>query len=177
MKSLRTALRPDGCCALLACSLLLSAVAFAAEPAKQGAARDSAACELVLEDEGIEKLTLVDDEGLWKEFARPGRSIFLPPGRYRIQEIWLKTGEYERDLNPGGQDLLTLSPERPSRLKVGATLSPTVTAKRRGRLLVLGCQLRDAEGRKYFAGDRTNPPQFTIYQGDREIASDSFEYG
>ena len=55
--------------------------------------------------------------------------------------------------------------------------TPYVTAKRQGRLLTLDCQLRDAGGRKYTSQTRTNPPRFAIYQGDREIASGSFEYG
>jgi hypothetical protein len=55
--------------------------------------------------------------------------------------------------------------------------TPTVTAKRAGRLLVLNCDLRDANGRKYQPNDRANPPQFAVYQGDTLVGSGTFEYG
>ena len=54
--------------------------------------------------------------------------------------------------------------------------APMVTAQRAGRLLVLRCELRNADGSQY----RENyeyPPQFVVYQGDELIGSGSFEYG
>lgn len=61
-----------------------------------------------------------------------------------------------------------------------AELAPpttTVTAERAGRLLTLGCELRNADGSEYHPENRENPPQFAVYQGDTLIGSGSFEYG
>jgi len=178
MKTLRTLLRFDRCCTLVAFSLVLPAVATAAAPAKERAAEDASTCELLLEGRGIEKLTLVNELGLRKEITRPGRSVRLPPGKYRIEEIRLHRlqGGYHTEPRTDGQQVLRLSPDKPCRLKIGAIL-PHVTAKRQGRLLTLDCEVRDDDGRKYTNAGHINPPRFTIYQADQEIASGTFEYG
>ena len=54
--------------------------------------------------------------------------------------------------------------------------APMVTAQREGRLLVLRCELRNADGSQY-RENREYPPQFVVYQGDELIGSGSFEYG
>ena len=72
---------------------------------------------------------------------------------------------------------LTLAPNKPCRPNLGAPLSPSVTVKRMGRLLKLDYQLRDDAGWTYQNNERTKPPTFAIYQGDREIGSGTFEYG
>jgi hypothetical protein len=59
-------------------------------------------------------------------------------------------------------------------------LTPRVTVKRVDRFLKLDCQLLDANGQKYQGNliDRyTHPPQFAVYQGDRQVGSGTFAYG
>lgn len=58
--------------------------------------------------------------------------------------------------------------------------TPTVAAKRAGRLLTLSCELRNADGSQYRPknqDDYNNPPRFAVYQGDQMIGSGAFEYG
>ena len=59
-------------------------------------------------------------------------------------------------------------------------LTPRVTVKRVDRFLKLDCQLLDGNGQKYQGNliDRyAHPPQFAVYQGDRQIGSGTFAYG
>jgi hypothetical protein len=62
-------------------------------------------------------------------------------------------------------------------LKVGAPLKQTVRVQRQGGILVLNYELLGVGGEKYTGPDRSKPPTFTVYKGDKEIASDKFEFG
>jgi hypothetical protein len=52
-----------------------------------------------------------------------------------------------------------------------------VKAKRQGGILVLNYELLGVGGEKYTGPDMSKPPTFTVYKGDKEIASDKFEFG
>jgi len=75
------------------------------------------------------------------------------------------------------------SPPRAGVLQKSATLSggpllAALTVERRGRLLVLTYGPKSAGGAlSSNAGPRGEPPQFAVYQGQRQIASGRFEYG
>ncbi len=56
-------------------------------------------------------------------------------------------------------------------------MKPAVTAERQGRLLVLSYKLVGADGQPVTQNVPGGPPEFTIYQGNRRIASGQFEYG
>lgn len=146
---------------------LLPAIASAADPA---------GCELVLAGKPVEKLVLSNEQGRRTEIVRPGARVRLPPGRYRIAEIsvrWDQGGppETETDVN-----WLTLTPAGARRLNVGASETPQVTATRWGRLLKLSYDARSG-GYASRESARATPPQFVVYEGDRQVASGSFEYG
>jgi hypothetical protein len=69
---------------------------------------------------------------------------------------------------------------QPSQRIGDVKLTPCVTVKRVDRFLKLDCQLLDANGQKYTGNliDRyAHPPQFVVYQGDRQIGSGAFAYG
>jgi hypothetical protein len=72
---------------------------------------------------------------------------------------------------------LTISPDKPCSLKIGAPLRPVLLTHRRGRMIGLSYQLLDGEGRRYCSEKRDQPPRFTVYCDGYEIASGSFEYG
>jgi hypothetical protein len=61
--------------------------------------------------------------------------------------------------------------------KVGAPLKQTVKTQRQGRILVLNYELLGIGGEIYTDSNRNKPPTFTVYKGDKEIASDKFEFG
>jgi hypothetical protein len=170
MTTLRATPNFAGWCIFAACGLLLPAIVLAAGPAKPQTPQKHAAAELLLEGKPVEKLTLTNEQGQSQEILHPGRSVSLPPGRYWIREIrvhWDANGppQTDRDVNR-----LTLVPSGSCRLNVGSPRTPLLTAKHRGNLLMLNYNPRPN-------GEASRNAQFTIYQGDRKIASGSFEYG
>jgi hypothetical protein len=191
MQTLRVMAHIAGWRILAIWAMLLPVITLAAEPAKKQSAKDQTTCELVLEGKHIEKLVLsgpVGPVGIRKEILQPNASVFLPPGHYMIGEVHLQGG-YRCELYPShplgvpfDPERLVLAPDKPCRFNIGAPLNSSVTVKRAGRLLKLDYQLLDAEGRTYrrnnpTENDRAHPPQFVVYQGDRQIGSGTFEYG
>lgn len=146
----------------------------AQEADKQG----SALGELKLQGKYIERLVLRRKDGRTERFDRPAETIKLPAGEYRLQEARLKAGYTCRIITRfSGSDWVRVAEDKPAVLKVGAPLEQTVKAKRQGRILMLDYELVGAGGEKYTGGDRSKPPTFTVYKGDKEIASDKFEFG
>jgi hypothetical protein len=167
----------------LATSQLLAVASAADKPAQPPLSEAPASCELIFEGpfaNGIEKLILDSNrEPVSHETVvldHPGSKAVLPAGKYEIVEIRLQEGLRTRASDQ--RETLVLTPEEPCRLAVLAPLTPRVTVKRSGRLLVLDCQVCDVDGKKATSvRGRVPPPQFTVYQGDREIGSGTFEYG
>jgi len=155
----------------------------AAQEEGPGPAPGTGACELDIEGSHISRLTLESQDGRIRHIASPGPRLSLPAGKYCVRQVNLEGGYQFIDLSDTVPRWLTLArrftltPESPYQLKVGAPLKPSVRVTRWGRFLRLDYQLLDAGRRPYRSEQRTNPPWFTVYQGDREIGSGSFEYG
>ena len=142
--------------------------------AQETDSQDSAFGELKLQGKYIKRLVLRRKDGRTERFDRPAETIKLPSGEYRLLEAHLKGGYTFRFLSG---DWITVSEDKPAVLKVGAPLKQTVKAQRRGRILALTYQLLGVGGEMYTGANRNKPPTFTVYKGDREIASDKFEFG
>jgi len=160
-------------------SLSLSIVILlsAGVPPIRAQEQDSALGELKLQGKYIERLVLRRKDGRTERFDRPAETIRLPAGEYRLQEARLKSGYTCRIMRVSRGDWVTVAEDKPALLKVGAPLRQTVKAQRRGRVLVLNYELLGIGGEKYTGRDRSKPPTFTVYKGDKEIASDKFEFG
>jgi hypothetical protein len=67
----------------------------------------------------------------------------------------------------------------PAVLDAGGPLTNSVTASRHGQDLRLDYRLVGAGGETYqlVKQDRSQPPEFAIYRGDKRIASGKFEFG
>ena len=90
--------------------------------------------------------------------------------------LWLVLGSVLALRTPaGGQE----TPQDGAMIvKSGGPPLPTVTVEHKGRLLVLTYGPPSAGGGLMSnAGPRDEPPGFTIYKGQRKIASGQFEYG
>jgi len=149
---------------------------LAVEPAERSAA-NPATCHLNIQGGPVEVLTLVDDKGNCKEIQRPGASVSLAPGRYRLDHISLKGG-CECHVHPITDDSwFTLAPDKSHDLRLGIPLKPEVAVTRHGRIVELSYALRGVGGYEYICSDRSNRPRFTVYKGDRMIGSDDFQYG
>lgn len=145
----------------------------AQETNKQG----SASGELKLEGKYIERLVLQRKNGRTERFDQPAETIKLPAGQYRLLEAYLESGYSCRSSSTPTVDWITIAEDKPAVLKVGAPLKQTVKAQRQGRTLVLDYELRGVGDEIYTSSNRNKPPAFTVYKGDKEIASGEFEFG
>jgi hypothetical protein len=164
--------------AALALVLTLVSTAAAAEQTRTTSAERSGLGLLEVEGEGIEKLTFQTNGRENREVTRPGESVWLPPGEYRLAIVELKGGfSFLVWPSTQGPEWFTIGPDRPHRIRVGTPLRPTVTSRRKGTFLELDYELHDSMGRQWVLLHRVVHPRFTVYQGDREIASDDFSLG
>jgi hypothetical protein len=171
------------------------AIALAGDVVKQAQPEKRADCELILEGRGIEKLVLSDKQGKVISLVRPGACVLLPAGEYQIEEIgveggWSSGWSIEPRSSapplhwpPPPDRLLALSPGKPCQPDIGMPLKSEISAKRVGGLIKVSYRpwLRDGGGRPYMTLNSTPPPpQFAIYQGERDITASgagSLEYG
>jgi len=132
--------------------------------------------ELKLEGENIEQLVL-QGGGQKQTFDRPGRSLMLEPGTYETSQLQLKGGF---TYYPSGDNEILKSilvgPGEPAILKAGGPLEQRITAQRKGQLLKMDYRLIGIAG-EWYRNDNRYPPTFTIYIGDKEIASGKFQFG
>jgi len=167
------------CVALLASRLLGQDVPAAAQGATTTASGASH-CRLTIQGRGIERLTLVDTGQRETKIERPGESVVLPAGRYRLREVELTGGFSCQEYFASDDDWIQVAVGQSPVLKAGAPLTPQVRVNRSGRVLTIAYELVDAAGRSYAPGSdsrRTRPPAFTVSKNGRTIGSGSFEYG
>ncbi len=145
--------------------------------AQEANKQNSALSELKLQGKHINYLVLRRKDGYSEKFNRPAETIEMPVGEYRLQEVRLEGGYTCPPLSVSGRDWITVGEDKPSMLKVGAPLKQTVRVQRQGRILILNYELLGVGGEKYTGPDMSKPPTFTVYKGDKEIASDKFEFG
>jgi len=166
--------------AVVLCALCFAANAVLGEKASKEAGQTSAQGELKLEGRYIKQLTLERREDRNRvKFDQPGESIKVAVGKYRLREVHLESGYacQEWMLPELKQNWIEVDEDKPSVLKAGAPLKQIVTAERQGRTLELNYELLGIGGEKYVNSDSNKPPTFTVYKGDKRIASGEFEYG
>lgn len=161
---------------VLALAVLLAtrAVAKAAEPGN---------CELAIRGHSIRQLTLIErTRRTGVRFDRPGETVQLPPGEYRVEQVELDNGYTLDPLAVPRHDWFQVTREGRNELAAGAPLYPTVAARRHGGFIRMDYSTVDGVGRSYrkigmTLEERSRPPTFTVSKGGRQIGSGSFEYG
>ncbi len=115
---------------------------------------------------------------------QPAGIVKIPTGRYNQLDFLLeKSGALAYLLNSGLAQLdrqtISVDDKTPAVLNVGGPLTNSITANRHGQDLVMNYQLLGAGGEVYQmpAQDRSKPPKFAVYSGEKKIASGEFEYG
>ena len=89
--------------------------------------------------------------------------------------VWLVSGAaLSLSTSAWGQ---TAPPDEAPALKIERPVKPAVTVQRQGRLLILSYRLVGADGEPYTQSVPSNQPEFTVYRGQRKIASGQFQYG
>jgi hypothetical protein len=112
---------------------------------------------------------------------KPEGVVKVPVGKYRQPKLRLKRGEVEAGPEERGvadSRPVTVSDQTPLVLTGGGPLTNSVSIIKQGRNLVLNYELLGPRGRYQLANqDRSHPPEFTVYQGDKKVASGKFEFG
>jgi hypothetical protein len=129
--------------------------------------------ELKLKGKHIRQLIFLDRERKREKLDNPGESIKLSAGEYQLTEVHLEGGYVSHSFSRWA----TVDKDKPNVLKVGAPLKQSVRVQRRRNLLVLDYELFGVGGHTYVQARRGTPPQFTVYSGDKKIASGKFEFG
>lgn len=164
------------CARLLVFVLFCMGMAAGLCNAQEAGTKDPPRGVLTLEGKHLDYLELLAKDGHTERITRPEAAIELPPGEYRLQQVRLEGG-YSHSRRVSGYDWVTVAADKPATLKVGAPLIPAVKAQREGRILRLSCELLGAGGEAYTSTDRSKPPTFTVYKGQKKIASGQFEFG
>jgi len=145
--------------------------------AQESSTKDPPPGVLKLEGNHLDYLELRARDDHTERITRPEESVELPPGEYRLQAARLKGGYTCNNMGVSGYNWVTVAPDKPATLKVGGPLVPTVKVQREGRILRLSYELRGEGGEAYTGGDRSKPPTFAVYRGQKKIASGRFEFG
>jgi hypothetical protein len=108
---------------------------------------------------------------------RPGPVAQLPAGRYDAAEIWLRSGAVEA--SSIGARRLDIKAGTPATLTIGAPLTNSVKLSRNGGNLLMQYELAGAGGALYrLSGqDDAKRPAWTVFQGDKCLASGKFQFG
>ena len=140
--------------------------------------QETAIGEIKLEGKSIQRLILRrEGNNEREEFRRPEQIIKLPTGKYRLHEVHLEGGFICYGYREPKRHLVSVTPDETATLKIGAPLKQAININRQGRNLVMNYELLGVGGEKYTSGNRGEPPTFTVYRGDKEIASDKFRFG
>ncbi len=126
---------------------------------------------------GIEHLVLVGKDRRRHEFGTPDDILSLPPGWYHTEQVRLKGGFSCNTYSGASTDSFKIDPNSTTELKMGAPLTQTITVNRKGKILQLGYELRGIGGEEYTPNNRSNPPEFAVYKGDKKVGGGKFEYG
>lgn len=149
--------------------------------ALQFTAQSVATGELKINGNSIRRLMLAGGPYL-VVLDQPEGTVQIPTGSYGQFSVQLGQGGaafyYNSDLRlPGRQ--ISVDGLTPASLTVGGPLTNSVAITRQPQDLVLNYRLIGAGGETYRLANRdsAHPPEFAIYQGDRQIASGKFEFG
>jgi hypothetical protein len=137
--------------------------------------------ELKITGKYIRRLTLPGGSCL-VVLDQPANTVKIPVGTYNQPRVVIEQGGAEANSTisrwPSPRQI-SVNDRTPTVLNAGGPLTNSVTATRRGRNLNLSYQLVGAGGAAYQLAtqDRSQPPEFAIYRGDKKVASGKFAYG
>ncbi len=135
--------------------------------------------ELRITGESVERVTL--EGGPYRVvLSKPEAVTKVPVGYYASAKVCLRKDDVEACLDDQEQrsKQVMVSEQAPAVLTAGGPLTNSVAVSRRGKDLSLSYQLVGAGGvYQMMKQDRTHPPEFTVYRGDKKLASGKFQFG
>jgi hypothetical protein len=152
-----------------------------ARPALQFVEQPAALGELKITGQYIGRLVLTGGPYL-VVLDQPSGVVKVPTGSYNQLDIKLERNGTEAFRNAGQAQAvgrIAVNEKAPVVLNVGGPLTNTVRASRHGPDLRLDYLLAGAGGETYQMAkqDRSKPPGFAIYHGEKKMATGDFEYG
>lgn len=112
----------------------------------------------------------------------PAATVKVPTGSYNQPNVRLEQGGTESFLNPSQPPFgnrISVDDKKPAILIAGGPLTNSVIVSRHGQDLRLDYRLIGAGGETYqpVNQNRSQPPEFAVFKGDKQIASGKFEFG
>ena len=112
----------------------------------------------------------------------PAGVVRVPAGTYNQPTVRLENNGIEAFCNAGTSPLgnrIQVGDKNPVELNIGGPLTNSVAVSRHGEYLQLDYRLVGAGGETYQLANenRSQPPEFAIFKGDKKIASGKFEFG
>jgi hypothetical protein len=136
--------------------------------------------ELKVTGQFVERVTLGGGPYL-AVLDQPGATVKVPVGRYKEAKVYLKKGGVGAHLDGPYETFvgrITVAEKAPAVLTAGGPLTNSVAIERRGRNLTMLYRLAGAGGAyQMVQQDRSQPPEFTLYQGDKKVGAGKFEFG
>jgi hypothetical protein len=163
-------------CTVHLCMMILFGMGLMSYRPVEGSESHVLTGKLKIEGEHIESLTLLRSGGGTRDIDHPNEIVMLEPGTYQLESIQLRGG-YHTPTVPLVPVTINVRTGETAVLKVGSPLKHVIDVKRNGRLLSLKHELIDVAGCEYVSSDRSNPPSFVVYSGEKLIGSGEFEYG
>ena len=112
---------------------------------------------------------------------KPEGIVQVPTGNYSAVKVWLKKGAMEACLDErtrAAATRITVTENTTATLTVGGPLTNSVALSRQGRRLAMSYQVVGAGGAyRMLNVDLAHPPEFTVYKGDKKLASGQFQFG
>jgi len=152
-----------------------------ARPVLQFTEQTAALGDLKITGQYIGRLVLTG--GPWLVVLdEPAGTVKVPTGSYIQVEVRLEKGGTLAYRNAGAGQIgrqIAVDDKTPAVLNVGGPLTNIVAANRHGQELAMSYQVVGAGGEVYQmpGQDRSKPPKFAVYSGEKKMASGEFEYG
>ncbi len=152
-----------------------------ARPALQFTEQSVPLGELKITGNFIQRLVLSGGSHL-VVLDQPAASVQVPTGSYNQCDILLEQNGAKAFNNSSQSQAgrrISVDDKAPAVLNAGGPLTNSVIASRHGQDLRLDYRLVGAGGETYQLANqnRSRPPEFAIYKGDKKIASGKFEFG
>lgn len=133
--------------------------------------------ELQFAGEHVSRLVLEASGGFPATFLHPAGTLTLPTGTYTRARVWLKSDT--REAYGAFPVRVAVGESSGAAFSAGGPLTNSVAVSRRGRILRLDYRLVGINGQTYrlLHQDRSKPPEFAIYKGDKRLVTGQFAFG
>ena len=151
------------------------------KPALTFAEQSTTLGDLKITGKFIRRLTAQGD-GCLVVLDQPAETVKVPVGNYTSTSVLLDQGgaqAFATDSRSSQGNHFTVTEKVPGSLIAGGPLTNSVAVTRHGQDLRMDYLVIGAGGQVYqlASQDRSHPPEFAVFNGDKKIASGTFEFG